>query len=134
MLLKQMYDAIGIPESFFDELDNRKYSERFVESRLRRTDLTVEEVPTTAYIDSFLPVALETLKGIVSREFLHQPSNNHCRLTEIETDEPISLVRGIRVKSDFPLVHRFYQALNVAQDYLDGHPLYDHFGGAILVP
>lgn len=49
-------------------------------------------------------------------------------------EEPLSLVRGVRPSSEFTEMHRFAQAIAVAQDYANGAESYDHFAGSLLVP
>src|ERR1700730_4081220 len=71
---------------------------------------------------------------VVDPQWLRSDINGQYRLSEITTGQPLSLVKGIRRQSAFPEIHRFLQTLRVATDYLNGHPAYDHFGGALLVP
>ena len=71
---------------------------------------------------------------MVDPKWLRADMSEQHRLSEITAEQPLSLVKGLRRQSEFPKIHRFLQTLRVAIDYVNGHPAYDHFAGALLVP
>jgi hypothetical protein len=132
-VLEEMQRLSGIPEEVFEAIENARLRGD-ADDRISRDDLTVDKVATTGDIDKFLPTALEEILRLVDPRWLREHMNEQHRLSEIITGQPLSLVKGLRRQSEFPEIHRFQQALRVATDYVNEHPAYDHFGGALLVP
>jgi hypothetical protein len=132
-VLAEMQRLSGIPDEVFDALENAQIRGD-ADDRIFRDDLTVDRVAPTADIDKSLPTALEGILRVVDPKWLRSDISGQHRLSEITTGQPLSLVKGIRRQSALPEIHRFCQTLRVATDYLNGHPTYDHFAGALLVP
>ena len=132
------------------------------EPRIQRRDLTKESVATTDDIDDVLADSVDNLRRIIDVDWLEPADARVARFPaagslprqkgrvgfrsslglQTQTSEydqriwsdPYRFVRGLRPESEFPPVHRFAQAILVAQDYLDTDLGYDHFAGALLVP
>lgn len=132
-VVEEMQRLSGIPEEVFEEIENEQIRGD-TNPRVAREDLTVDEVATTADIDEHLAAAFEKMVRLVDSDWLRQDEGDQHRLTEITAGRPLSLVRGMRPQSELPTIHRFLQTLRVAEDYLHGHPAYDHFAGAMLLP
>jgi hypothetical protein len=133
LVLEEMQRLSGIPEEVFEALENAQVRGD-ADARILRDELTADKVATTADIDKVLPTALEGILRLVNPKWLRAEMNEQHRLSEITTDQPLSLVKGLRRQSEFPETHRFLQAIRVATDRVNGHPVYDHFAGALLVP
>jgi hypothetical protein len=99
-----------------------------------RNDLTVDKVAVTNDIDECLTTALEEMLRLVDLKWLREDDSDKHRLSEIKTGEPLSLVKDLRRRSESPQIHRSLQTLRVVVDYIEEHPAYDHFAGALLVP
>jgi hypothetical protein len=132
-LLDELQRITGIPEEVFQQLEKARILGD-VDSPPLRGDLTADKVATTNDIDECLPTALEQMLRLVDLKWLRADDNEKHRLVEIKTGEPLSLVKGLRRRSEFSETHRFLQTLRVAADYVEEHPAYDHFAGALLVP
>jgi hypothetical protein len=132
-VLAEMQRLSGVPDEVFEALENAQIRGD-ADDRIFREELTVDRVAATADIDKSLPTALEGVLRVVDPKWLRSDISGQHRLSEITTGQPLSLVKGIRRQSAFPEIHRFFQTLRVATDYLNGHPTYDHFAGALLVP
>jgi hypothetical protein len=133
LVVEELQRLSGIPEEFFEVHENARIRGD-AHDRIARDDLTVDKVAPTADIDTFLPTALERILRLVDPKWLRADQGEQHRLSEITTGQPLSLVKGLRRRSEFPKIHRFLQTLRVATDYMNGHPAYDHFAGALLVP
>jgi hypothetical protein len=104
-------------------------------SRVRRDQLTVDKVDSTASIETALGSSFEKLLAMVGPHRLkHYAALPPPSLMDSTGDAPLSLVRGVRPESEHPQIHRFAQAILVARDFLEQNPRYDHFAGALLVP
>jgi hypothetical protein len=123
----------GVPEEVLQALEKAQIRGDS-DDRIFRDDLAANRVDPTDDIDRFLPTALEGILRVVDPSWLQSDIGEQHRLPEITTGEPLSLVKGIRRRSAFPEIHRFIQTVRVATDYLNQHPTYDHFAGALLVP
>lgn len=130
---EEMQRLSGIPEEVFEALEDAQVRGN-ADDRIFRDDLTVDKVESTANIDKVLPTALEGVLRLVDPKWLRAERSEQHRLSEITAEQPLSLVKGLRRQSEFPEIHRFLQTLRVATDYVNGHPAYDHFAGALLVP
>lgn len=105
------------------------------EFRLLRRHLTDKHVAGTAQIESILPVALNNVLAHVPDKWLAKESQKQgYRLSADFLNSPLSLVGGIRVRSEFSLVHRLAQAILVTKDFLESRPDYDFFSGSRFVP
>jgi len=133
VVLGKLLEASGLPEELFEELD-REQLPGDAENRVPRESLVSSKVEPSAWIEDYLSNSLDDLLRLVDPAWLKQDPNDEHRLVEIHGGIPLSIVRGTRRKSEFPTVHRFLQAIRVAQDFLTGHMAYDHFGGALLLP
>jgi hypothetical protein len=133
LVIDQLQRITGIPEEVFQQLERAQILGEPGSPQLRN-DLTVDRVTATNDTDESLPIALEEMLRLVDLNWLRADESEQHRLSEIKTGEPLSLFKGVRRRSEFPKSHRFLQALHVAADYVDCHPAYDHFAGALLVP
>jgi hypothetical protein len=133
LVLDELQRITGISEEVFQQLEKARVLGD-VESPPLRNDLTVDKVDVTNDIDECLPTALEEMLRLIDLKWLREDDREKHRLSEIKTGEPLSLVKGLRRQSEFPEIHRFLQTLRVAVDYIEEHPAYDHFAGALLVP
>ncbi|MBU1334471.1 MAG: hypothetical protein KJ944_11715 [Alphaproteobacteria bacterium] len=137
-LAVELRGASGLSEAelaTLDSISDGKPNPDNREMRVRRADLTVDRVESTADIDSLLPVALERLEAIVPAAFLEgQADVPHGMEPIIEGREPLSLIKGIRPEGEASDLHRLRQMIRVGRDYLAARPTYDHFSGALLVP
>ena len=134
-LVEMLPAASGLPLELFEQAEReRKLSASRPDHQLRES-LTAEHVETTFNIDDLLPQALERLEGLLPAGWLDEQPADATRIDGLlHADAFLSLTKGLRVASESSPVHRFRQALRVSRDYMKGHPLYDHFAGALLVP
>lgn len=104
-------------------------------ARDRRDDLTAEKVKPGADTLRLLEASFDRLLAVVGPKVLEEYQRLQMpRLHGTPTNQPLSLVRGVRPDSESPGIHRFGQAIRAAQGWLAQDPSYDHFGGALLVP
>lgn len=133
-IVRQMQTVVGVSDEQLDALERQDRSGDPV-ARVRREQLTVDKVDTSASIQTLLGASFEKLLSMVDphrrKQYEGLPTP---RLIDPVADVPLSLVRGIRPESEHPKIHRFAQAILVARDFLDENLLYDHFAGAMLVP
>ena len=129
----ELQESSGIPEEVFAAME-REPAAGDPEPRIQRRDLTKESVATTDDIGDVLADSVDNLRRIIDVDWLEEFSGSRHKLRPEDLERPLSLVRGLRPESEFPPVHRFAQAILVAQDYLDTDLGYDHFAGALLVP
>ena len=130
---RKLQQTAGIPEEVLKEFEQGELGGDSP-NRIERSTLTADEVKPSALIDDILPDVLERLSGIPDSTWLREEREKGYRLDGDFLTSPLSLVRGIRSKSEFSSVHRFAQAIGVAEDYLADNQAYDMFAGALLVP
>ena len=105
------------------------------EFKVLRRHLTDKYVTSTAQIESILPEALNNVLAHVPKTWVAKESKKQgYRLSADFLNSPLSLVGGIRVRSEFCSVHRLAQAILVAKDFLESRPDYDFFSGSRFVP
>jgi len=126
--------ASGLPTELFDAvLDEERQPSG--QAQMSRDNLRAELVGTTFNLDDALPQAIEHVESLLPSGWLNEQPRSATRIDDLlQPDAFLSLTRGVRLDSEVSPVHRFRQALHVAKDYSEGHPLYDHFAGALLVP
>lgn len=128
-----MEKASGLPPEVLRQLGSPK--PRPAQDNLLRESLRSDLIPPTGLFDDELPKSLERLSSLLPNHWLHDLDDKACRLTFLCDPEAfLSLTKGVRAESEQPLVHRFKQAIRVAKDYVEGHPFFDHFAGALLAP
>jgi hypothetical protein len=131
---KRMQEIVGVSDDEIEALEREDQSGDSV-ARVHRGQLTTDKIKPSASIERLLEASLDKLLATVGPHQLKQYEKLPVhRLIDQDSDVPLSLVRGIRPESESPGVHRFAQALQVTQDFMSEHPLYDHFAGALLVP
>jgi hypothetical protein len=105
------------------------------EFRVLRRHLTDKYVASTAQIESILPDALDNVLAHVPKTWIAKESQKQdYRLSADFLNSTLSLVGGIRTRSEFCSAHRLAQAILVAKDFLESRPDYDFFSGSRLVP
>jgi hypothetical protein len=126
--------ASGLPGDVLDAVDRPDVSGDG-KDRLLRENLVESGVAITGMVDDHLADAIDGVSRLLPSSWLDaEPATSHPLDVLIDGSECLSLVRGMRPKSEFPPVHRVRQMLRVARDYLSNQPAYDHFAGATLVP
>jgi hypothetical protein len=133
-----LYDGLkrasGLSKEALDWID-KPHIPKDGKDRLLRHDLVEKSVEITGFVDTQLGEALENLKRVLPKAWLTEQAEITHRLDRvIEGGECLSIVKGLRPASEFPPLHRLRQMVRVGEDYLAGHPTYDHFAGATLVP
>ena len=124
----------GIPEEVFEAIEGSEVHGDS-EDRTARSALLQTRIAPSDFHEDVLPAALANLKGIVDGDWLARwRENGGHKLGAAFLKEPLNLVRGVRVESEFPPIHRFAQALLVCEDYLANAESYDFYAGALLVP
>lgn len=102
--------------------------------RRSRASLTSEQIEATGDLDDVLPRSIEALLSLVPPGWRAEEPASLFRLDDQADPEAfLSLVKGLRRESEFPVGHRFRQALQVCEDYLATDVRFDHFAGATLV-
>lgn len=133
-LVGELPAASGLPIELF-EAALKEGEQPSGPHQMLRESLTSETVESTVDIDSLLPEALEHVESLLPAGWLDEQPRDAVRIDDLlRADAFLSLTKGVRLVSENSPVHRFRQALHVSRDYLEGHPHYDHFAGALLVP
>jgi hypothetical protein len=101
--------------------------------RLSRASIVDETPAATAYVEDHLPEAIELIERHAPNGWLEREPADLFRLSSMADEQPVSIVKGVRLESERPKGHRLRQAITLAKDYLDNDPRYDHFGGALAV-
>ena len=105
------------------------------EFRVLRQQLTAKNVEGSVQIESLLPEALNNIMAWVPGGWLEKASQNQdYRLSKDFLTSPLSIVGGIRVKSENCSNHKFAQAILNAKDFLKSQPNHDFFSGSRLIP
>ncbi|WP_315707336.1 MULTISPECIES: hypothetical protein [unclassified Bradyrhizobium] len=98
-------------------------------------NLSADRVETTLEIDELLPTAIAAVGSLLPKGWLDEQPRQMTRIHDLlNKDAVLSLTKGVRPASENGPVHRFRQAVHLCRDYMEDHPLYDHFAGAMLVP
>lgn len=132
-LAKEAQRVSGIPEKLLTEIENEDFGFDTIEKTTRKS-LTTENVLPTDLFEESLPEALEHLYQIIDASFINSRDKTKCRYGAEFLKNPISIVRGIRVESQFPMVHRFFQSIKVCQDFLDDRKDMDFYAASLIVP
>ena len=132
-VIQRLQDYSGLSDELLEQFAKTRRARRY-DNRHARHDLTEDKVATSRLVEDSLPNALDQILCRIDTEFLNTDTGAQHRLAEMWTDDPLSLVKGVRPNSEIPCIHRFLQAIRVCQDFLDENPYYDHFAGALLVP
>lgn len=101
--------------------------------RLSRASIVDDTPAATAYVEDHLPEAIELIERHAPNGWLEREPADLFRLSSMADEQPVSIVKGVRLESERPKGHRLRQAITLAKDYLDNDPRYDHFGGALAV-
>ncbi len=134
-IVAAMEKASGIPPEVIDSIEESERKEGSGLQDLARGSLTEDRVVSTTDVDEHLPASLEAIERVLPVGWIQHEDPDLCRLSTLPEDDGfLALTRNLRRESEFPVAHRFRQALRVAYDYRDRHPRYDHFAGASLVP
>lgn len=125
-----MVEAAGIdPEDLAEERE--PVGDPF--PRLSRASIVEETPAATAYVEDHLPEAIEFIERHAPNGWLEREPADLFRFSSVADDQPVSIVKGVRLESERPKGHRLRQAMTLAKDYLANDPRYDHFGGALAV-
>jgi hypothetical protein len=101
--------------------------------RISRGAVVGEAPQVSDFVEDHLPQAIEMIERHAPAGWLNQESPDLFRLSEKSDDEPISIVKGVRLESERPNGHRLRQAMTLARDYLAKDLRYDHFAGALAL-
>src|SRR5262245_57654127 len=131
-IIEQMQRAADLPDDLIELIEAERQAGDS-EPRVARRALTQEEVePTHDYEE--LPKALDAIYKKIDTNWLKNEKKKSWRLERSFLESPFSLVKGVRLESEYRPIHRFAQALLVSEDFLEGHQHYDFFAAALLVP
>lgn len=130
-LQRKLEAAMGISE---EEIERLLAPEKPSEVRLHRDELTPDSVEPTESLDDVLPEALSSLIARVDEDWLNDFRAAHERSLPPHSDGTLSLVHGLWPGSNRPEVHRFAQALFLAEDFLANRDDFDFFSGSVLIP
>ena len=123
----------GIPEELLRTIELADVAPDTVH-RVARNTLTEDNVPSSEWVEDTLPLALERILAVVDHAWLREQRKIPFHLDRELLETPISLVRGVRVESEHPAIHRFAQAISVCEDFLNNRDETDIFAAALLVP
>lgn len=101
--------------------------------RLSRASIMAEAPAATAYVEDHLPEAIELIERHAPKGWFEREPADLFRFSSVADEQPVSIVKGVRLESERPNGHRLRQAVTLAKDYLANDPRYDHFGGALAV-
>ncbi len=132
-LINEAQELIGIPEEVFQSIEQFQIGGDSVDS-VKRESLAHEQIAPTDIIEESLPHSLELLKTVVDMKWLNEERTKQYSLDKHFLIDPFSIVRGLRLKSEFSDAHRFAQGLLLAEDYLNKNPSYDFWAGSLLIP
>ena len=116
-MVNKMQELSGFSEEEILAMEEKAIGS--VENRIYRSDLSQEALKTTRWIDDELPNALDRIKSIIEPAFLGSLDLNSGLLPDTFLTEPLEIVRGIRLKSQFSQTHRFFQAIAVIEQHLN---------------
>jgi hypothetical protein len=132
-LTKELQIISGIPDELLEAMEaNDIYGD--TEERYDRRDFSSHEIESTNTIETILSESIEKVKARVNIKWLHEEAKKNYRLNYDFLNQPLSIVRGLRIESEYRNIHRFAQGILVSEDFLNEHTLYDFFAGAMLVP
>lgn len=132
-LVERLPAASGLQPEMFEE--SELYTVASHPDQLLRSNLTAELVDSTLDIDRYLPHALERVESLLPSGWSDREPREASRIGGLLDPQAfLSLTKGMRSASENSPVHRLRQALHVGRDYLEKHPHYDQFAGALLVP
>jgi hypothetical protein len=123
----------GIPDELLEALEEDMIGGDG-EIRIKRESLTIDKLPPTELFDKVLPQGLERIFRLVNLKWLNSQRDLFNKMKDSFLQSPLSIVRGLRLESEFPLIHRFAQAIFVCEDYLNKEQSTDMFAAALLVP
>ena len=136
-LVEMLPAASGLPLEMFEQ-EKAQTPRPATESRRDdtfRENLRADRVETTLEIDELLPTAIAAVESLLPKGWLDEQPRQMTRIHDlVKKDAVLSLTKGVRLASENTPVHRFRQAMHLFRDYMENHPLYDHFAGAMLVP
>jgi hypothetical protein len=132
-LVAEAQRIAGIPDELLEALEEDAVA-KDGEIRIERQSLTIDKLPPTEFFDRVLPQGLERIYRLVDLKWLHSQRDLFQKMKDSFLRSPLSIVRGLRIESEFPSIHRFAQAIFVCQDYLDEEQNTDIFASALLVP
>lgn len=128
--LSVLFVAAGVDPDELEEADD-PVGDPF--PRISRASVITDAPVAEALVDDYLPQAIEMLERHAPPGWFDDEPPDIFRLSAVSPDEPISIVKGVRLASERPKGHRLRQALTMAKDYLANDARYDHFGGALAL-
>jgi len=117
ILMDNLQELAGIPDELIEMIEDQSLKGDYDE-RIYRRQLTRDELAPTDNCEDFIAPALEAIYGVVDKKWLEIERSKPYRLGEDFLNSPFSLVRGARVESEYPIPHRFAQAILVSEDFL----------------
>jgi hypothetical protein len=101
--------------------------------RLSRASIMANAPAPSGFVEDFLPQAIELIERHAPPGWLEREPPDLFRLSTMRDDQPISIVKGVRLESNRPKGHRLRQTLTLAKDFLALDNRFDHFAGALAV-
>ena len=132
-LIEEAQKLIGIPEEVFEEIEKIEIGGDSIESTKREL-LTHDQIKPNEFFEDSLSDSLDLLRGLVSNQWIECERTKQYRLNAQFLNAPLSIVRGVRIESEFLCIHRFAQGLLVAEDFINDNPNYDFWAGSLLIP
>lgn len=126
----------GIPEEEWDAMDeaNRKRNRDPID-RIRRATVRESEFAPTGNLEELIPSGIDFLRRNVPNQWLDNELARGPSTLGLEyLEEPLVVVRGMRVKSEFRTIHRLALSIKIAEDLLRKAPDFDWHAGALLIP
>lgn len=133
-LVKELQWIAGVPDHLLEAFEEERYGGTEGEVAIQRRELTTGEVPPTGFIEDELPAALEHIYRLLDQNWLKEQRRAYSKIQNPFIESSLSLVRGIRIESEFPPIHRFAQAVFACEEHLENKTNADIFAAALLVP
>lgn len=129
--LAALFEAAGVDPDDLAETVVEPIGDPF--PRISRASVINDAPVAEALVDDFLPGAVEMIERHAPSEWLAQEPPELFRLSSEPDDQPMSIVKGVRLESERPRGHRLRQTISLAKDYLANDVRYDHFAGALAL-
>lgn len=103
-LLVQAQQIAGIPDELLEALE---YSAESLdrEFRIERKDFTADKIPMSDDLDVQLPKSLDYIYSLIGTDWLREQRSRHNKMDTSFSSSALSLVRGIRLESEFGTVN-----------------------------
>lgn len=134
LLVAKAQQIVGLTDEMLEALEEERFEDGDNEVRLERQTLAGEKFSTTELIEDALPQALEYIYDFVDKDWLKEQRELFRKNRKSYFESPLSLVKGVRIESEFPSFHRLAQTIFVCEDHLNSERNIDIFASALLVP